>query len=77
MCVCGASLAGVAKPPPHLRHTLPLPLLWHAYRAHRFVFSPWGNGVDCGRSWEVLLLGAVPVIERFPGAVGYNQGGVG
>jgi hypothetical protein len=28
----------------------------------RFVISPPGNGLDCHRTWEALLLGAYPVV---------------
>ncbi len=28
----------------------------------RFVLSPPGNGVDCHRTWESLLLGAYPIV---------------
>ena len=29
----------------------------------RFVLSPPGRGVDCHRTWEALLLGAVPIVK--------------
>jgi hypothetical protein len=29
----------------------------------KFVLSPPGNGVDCHRTWEALLMGAVPVVR--------------
>jgi hypothetical protein len=28
-----------------------------------FVLSPVGNGLDCHRTWEALLLGTVPIVE--------------
>ncbi|CAF3181831.1 unnamed protein product [Rotaria socialis] len=28
----------------------------------RFVLSPPGNGLDCHRTWEAMLMGAVPVV---------------
>jgi hypothetical protein len=28
----------------------------------RFVLSPPGNGLDCHRTWETLLMGAVPIV---------------
>ena len=28
----------------------------------RFVLSPPGNGIDCHRTWEAVLMGAVPVV---------------
>lgn len=30
----------------------------------RFVLSPRGNGLDCHRTWEALLMGAVPVMTH-------------
>lgn len=29
----------------------------------KFVLSPRGNGVDCHRTWEALLMGAIPVVR--------------
>lgn len=31
---------------------------------HKFVISPLGNGVDCGRVWQAIYVGAVPIIPR-------------
>jgi len=28
----------------------------------KFVLSPPGNGIDCHRTWEALLMGAVPIV---------------
>lgn len=36
----------------------------HQLSAHRFVFSPDGNGMDCVRTWEALYLGCYPIVER-------------
>jgi hypothetical protein len=30
----------------------------------KFVISPEGNGIDCHRIWESLLVGSVPVVSR-------------
>ena len=30
--------------------------------AHRFALSPQGNGIDCYRTWEILYLGAIPIV---------------
>lgn len=30
----------------------------------KFVISPPGNGVDCVRHWESLLLGSIPIIQH-------------
>lgn len=32
--------------------------------AHKFTFSPDGNGFDCCRTWEALYLGSFPIVER-------------
>lgn len=52
-------------------HPLTHKELWSLYTKHRYIVSPHGNGVDCGRTWEILILGAVPLIEFFAGARGY------
>jgi hypothetical protein len=36
-------------------------------RKYCFVASPPGNGDDCIRSWESMLLGAVPIVKRSVG----------
>ena len=30
---------------------------------HQFVLSPRGNGLDCHRTWEALLMGCYPVVK--------------
>jgi len=49
---------------------------WKAVARYKFVFSPFGNAPDCFRSWEILLLGAIPVMNNWPGLAGYLQGGL-
>jgi hypothetical protein len=29
----------------------------------KFVVSPRGNGLDCHRTWEAILMGAIPIVE--------------
>ncbi len=29
----------------------------------KFIFSPPGNGFDCHRTWEALLMGCIPVVK--------------
>ena len=48
--------------------------LWMEYTKYKYIMSPYGNGPDCFRSWEIMLLGAIPLIEYFEGANGYLQG---
>ena len=31
---------------------------------HKFFLSPFGNGIDCHRTWEGLYLGSIPIIRR-------------
>jgi hypothetical protein len=42
-----------------------LPLLY-AYSQVAFVLSPHGRGLDCYRTWEALLMGAIPIVKRSP-----------
>jgi hypothetical protein len=30
---------------------------------HRYTLSPFGNGLDCHRTWEALLVGSIPVVK--------------
>lgn len=50
--------------------------VWKRFSEYKFVVSPWGNGPDCFRSWEILVLGSISVIEYFAGAEGYVDGGL-
>ncbi len=29
----------------------------------KFVVSPLGNGLDCHRTWEAMVMGAIPIVE--------------
>lgn len=31
---------------------------------HKFVLSPYGNGIDCHRTWEALYLGVIPIVNK-------------
>lgn len=31
---------------------------------HRFVMSPPGNGIDCGRTWGALQIGCIPIAQE-------------
>lgn len=35
--------------------------LYYVYN-HSFVISPFGNGIDCGRTWIALQLGCIPIM---------------
>ncbi len=45
---------------------LPKPDLLRAYSGHAFVISPHGRGLDCFRTWEALLCGAIVIVKRSP-----------
>ena len=34
--------------------------------SYKFVISPEGNGIDCHRTYEALIAGCIPVLERNP-----------
>ena len=39
---------------------------WGRHARFAFEVSPQGNGVDSHRTWEALLMGAVPIVLRTP-----------
>lgn len=36
---------------------------WENISKYAFVLSPFGNGMDCHRTWETLCLGAIPILK--------------
>jgi len=36
---------------------------WNTQVKYAFVVSPFGNGFDCHRTWEALLLGCIPIVK--------------
>jgi hypothetical protein len=40
--------------------------LWEAKTRYAFVASPHGNGLDCHRTWESLVLGCIPIVCHSP-----------
>ena len=36
---------------------------WKHMAQYAFVVSPLGNGLDCHRTWETLVLGCIPVVK--------------
>jgi hypothetical protein len=30
---------------------------------YKYVLSPHGNGLDCHRTWEALILGCIPIMK--------------
>jgi hypothetical protein len=37
---------------------------WHNQTSYSFVLSPHGNGLDCHRTWEALILGCIPIVKK-------------
>jgi hypothetical protein len=40
--------------------------LWREKTKYAFVVSPHGNGLDCHRTWESLVLGNIVIVKRSP-----------
>jgi hypothetical protein len=39
---------------------------WKNQSKYAFVLSPHGNGLDCHRTWEALILGCIPIVRTSP-----------
>lgn len=37
---------------------------WMECNKYAFVVSPFGNGIDCHRTWEALVLGRIPIVFK-------------
>jgi hypothetical protein len=37
---------------------------WIKQSKYAFVISPHGNGLDCHRTWEAILLGCIPIVKK-------------
>jgi len=49
-----------------LREKIPRLELWREKMRYAFVVSPHGNGLDCHRTWESLVLGNIVIVKRSP-----------
>jgi len=36
---------------------------WKTMTNYTFILSPYGNGMDCHRHWESIILGCIPIIK--------------
>jgi len=36
---------------------------WKHMTEYAFILSPFGNGMDCHRTWEALLCGCIPIVR--------------
>jgi hypothetical protein len=43
--------------------------VWEEMIRYKFVFSPYGNGLDCHRHWELMCLGCIPIMQ----SIGSNE----
>ena len=39
---------------------------WQTLHNYAFVVCPFGNGLDTHRTWEVLCMGRIPIVEKSP-----------
>lgn len=46
------------------KHLIPRTDVWRKYTEYTFILSPFGNGLDCHRTWEALCCGAIPIIRN-------------
>lgn len=44
-------------------HFIPRIETWQNMSKYAFVLSPFGNGMDCHRTWEALLCGCIPIVR--------------
>lgn len=45
--------------------------LWHEMGQYKYVLSAPGNGQDCGRTYEIMMMGAIPVMPFWTGTTAY------
>jgi hypothetical protein len=37
---------------------------WKNMIKYKYVISPLGNGLDCHRTWEAIILGCIPIVKK-------------
>jgi hypothetical protein len=42
---------------------VPRQKMFERMASYRFIASPFGNGLDCHRTWEALALGCIPIVR--------------
>ncbi len=53
----GKSFAYFARPKPPAQYL-------EEMKQYRYVINPAGNGLDCHRTWEALILGCIPIMKH-------------
>jgi predicted O-methyltransferase YrrM len=46
-----------------IRNKIPREKLWKLMSKYKFIISPHGNGLDCHRTYESILLGCIPIVK--------------
>ena len=46
---------------------------WRNQLNYAFVISPHGNGLDCHRTWEALILGCIVIVKKSPLDILYSD----
>jgi hypothetical protein len=39
---------------------------WKNMTKYKYVISPMGQGMDCHRTWEAIILGCIPIVKTSP-----------
>ena len=64
----GDRIEAIKNIQPNLIYYEPNPVLreiiWKNQTEFAFVASPYGNGPDCIRTWEALILGCIPIVKK-------------
>lgn len=47
----------------YLPSKLPRLEIWEKHIDYHFIISPHGQGLDCHRTWEALMLGCIPIVQ--------------
>lgn len=50
----------------YISYKIPREELWKIKSQYLFSVSPHGNGLDCHRTWEDLLLGCIVIVKKSP-----------
>jgi hypothetical protein len=45
---------------------IPRQKVWEKHGEYLFILSPPGNGLDCHRTWEAMILGSIPILIHTP-----------
>jgi hypothetical protein len=47
-------------------HKVSRTISWNNMIQYKYVISPHGNGLDCHRTWEAIILGCIPIVKTSP-----------